>query len=347
MVDLDGSVGEGGGQILRSALSLSLITGLAVRLNKVRAGRPKPGLQPQHLKALNAAAAVGRAQVTGAELGSTQVSFSPNSPAAGDYAFDIGTAGATSLVLQTLFVPLAFAGAASHMSLGGGTHVLWSPSFHYLEWQWLPWLRATGFRGEIALLRPGFYPRGAGSIRARVEPVGALKPLRLVERGNLIRIRGLSGVAALPVSIARREHDRMRERLAGLGVPIDIQTCALESISKGNFVILAAEFENGRLCYGSLGAIGKPAEAVADEAVQALLEGLASGGAVDEYLANQLLLPLCFAPGISELAACRITQHLLTNADIIRCFLPVSIEVEGVRGGPGKVCIAGQAWPRA
>ncbi|MFZ5510390.1 MAG: RNA 3'-terminal phosphate cyclase [Pseudomonadota bacterium] len=343
MIDLDASFGEGGGQILRSALSLSLITGSPVRLSNVRASRPKPGLQPQHLKALHAAAVVGRAQITGAELGSRQVTFSPNALEAGDYAFDIGTAGATSLVLQTLFVPLAFAGGPSHVTLGGGTHVPWSPCFHYLEWQWLPWLRAAGFRGELALTRPGFYPRGGGSVGAWIEPAGALKALHLVERGRLIRIRGLAGVGSLPAAIAQREQVRVQERLAALGVPIDVRTCELESVSRGNFVILAAEFDNGRLCYGSLGALGKPAETVADEALQALLDGLASGGAIDEHLADQLLLPLCFAPGTSELAPCRITQHLLTNAHVLRCFLPVSVEVEGALGQPGTVHISGRA----
>lgn len=343
MIEIDASMGEGGGQILRTALSLSLLTGVPVRLTRVRARRPRPGLRAQHLQAIKAAAAVGCAQVRGAELGSMEVSFAPDALNPGDYRFDIGTAGATSLVLQALFVPIAFAGAPSQLSLGGGTHVPWSPSFHYLEWQWLPWLRVAGFAADLALLRPGFYPRGGGLICARVEPAGTLAPLRLAERGRLLRVRGLAAVAALPLGIAERELGRIRERLAALRVPMDVHSCDLESVHRGNFVILAAEFESGRLCYASLGAIGKRAEAVADEAVQALLDGLSSGGAIDEYLADQLLLPLCFAPGASEFVSCRVTRHLLTNADVLRRFLPVSIQTDGTLGGPGTVHISGGA----
>ncbi|MEW6133479.1 MAG: RNA 3'-terminal phosphate cyclase [Pseudomonadota bacterium] len=341
MIEIDASFGEGGGQILRSALALSVITGKPMRLTHVRAMRPQPGLKPQHLKAVEAAAQISAARVEGASLGSQSLVFEPQGLKAGEYAFDIGTAGSVSLLFQTLYLPLSFAGAPSRLKLTGGTHVPWSPCYHYLAWQWLPWLRQIGCRMECRLELAGFYPRGGGVMHAEIRPHGELSPLRLGKRGRLLHIRGLSGVGRLPLSIAERQRKQAQARLADLAVPAEIEVAEIPAASPGTFVVLQAEFEHGRCCAFALGERHKPAEKVADEAVDELRADIDSGGAIDAWLADQLLLPLAFAPGPSELSVSRISRHLLTNAAVLACFLPIEVETDGEAGRPGLVRLHG------
>src|SRR5512139_468894 len=179
MIEIDASFGEGGGQVLRSALALSVITGEAMRLTNIRARRPKPGLKPQHLKAVEAAAQVSAARVEGAILGSQTLRFEPEGLQAGDYAFDIGTAGSVSLLLQTIYLPLSFADSPSRLTLSGGTHVPWSPCYHYLQWQWLPYLAEAGYHVACSLERAGFYPRGGGLVHENIVPTRHFTALRL------------------------------------------------------------------------------------------------------------------------------------------------------------------------
>lgn len=342
-VEIDGAQGEGGGQMLRSALALSVITGRAVRLFNIRARRPKPGLMPQHLQAVQAAAAISGAHVEGAQPRSQAILFQPQGILPGGYAFDIGTAGAASLVLQTLFLPLSFARESSHIDITGGTHVPWSPCYHYLAWHWLRYLSQAGYRAELSLQRAGFYPRGGGLISADIHPAAAPAPLRLTERGALQRITGLSAVANLDIAIALRQQQEAVRRLKRPGVAIDIAVETLAAPSRGTFILLIAEFEHSRCCYYALGAPGKPAEAVAGEAAAQLEAFIATEGAIDPYLADQLLLPLALAHGASELRPSAVTLHLLTNAEIIRHFLPARIEILGELGQPGLVRISGAA----
>jgi len=331
-------MGEGGGQILRSALALSLVTGTPFELRAIRARRARPGLRPQHLAAVKAAAAIGRADVRGAELGSSRLSFAPGRPQGGRYAFDIGTAGATGLVLQTVYLPLLLAGCPSEVTVTGGTHVPQSPCFHYLDEAWRVLLAALGARLALTLERAGFYPRGGGRIAARIEPAGRLERLELVRRGPLLGIHGLSAVARLDRRIAERQRDRARERLASAGLEASIELSALDAGSPGTVLMLAAELERSRACYFALGERGKPAERVADEAVDQLLAFLASGASVDRYAADQLLLPLALAAGRSCLRTEAVTRHLTTNAAVVRAFLPaVEIAIEGAEGAPGTV----------
>ena len=175
-IQIDGSLGEGGGQVLRSALSMSIIMGMNVDVYNIRAGRSKPGLRPQHLKAVDAAAAISKADVNDAVLGSKKISFSPKGCYSGRYKFKIGTAGATSLVLQTIFVPLSLASATSTVIISGGTHVPWSPSYHYLAEQWLPYLSRSGFSAQLSLQQAGFYPQGGGRIMATIRPTSKISP---------------------------------------------------------------------------------------------------------------------------------------------------------------------------
>lgn len=341
MMEIDASFGEGGGQILRSALALSILTQKPVRLVNIRARRPQPGLKPQHLKAVEAAAAISAARVAGAGPGSQTLLFEPHGLQAGEYAFDIGTAGSTGLLLQTLYLPLSFAGKSSRLKLTGGTHVPWSPCFHYLSWQWLPYLTEIGYRLACRLESAGFYPRGGGVVHADIEPHARLSPLTIGQRGRLLGIHGLSAVGRLPLAIAERQRSEALARLAPLGVAVEIEVAEVPSPSPGSFIVLQAKFEHSRCCAFALGERHKPAERVADEAAAELRADIASGGAIDAWLADQLLLPLAFAPGVSEFSVCRISRHLLTNAELLGYFLPVQAEIEGEQDQPGRVRLYG------
>ena len=365
MIPIDGSFGEGGGQVLRSSLALSILTNQPVEIRNIRARRSKPGLLPQHLKAVDAAAAVSRARVEGASLSSAYLLFEPGKIRSGRYKFDIGTAGSTSLVLQTIFIPLSMAGSASTILITGGTHVPHAPSYHYLDRQWLRWMREIGFDAQVSLDQAGFYPQGGGRISATIRPAGNLLPIAAKLRGALHSIQGISAVANLDVSIAERQKRQALQRLEKGRLQAKIKTEQLSSPSKGTMLCLLAEFGtehstgpvllNGRrginegaigggsrCCYFSLGELGKPAERVADEAVDELLAFMETRATVDQYLADQLLLPLVFASGPSEFLTPKVTQHLTTNAAIIQMFTQAAIEIEGETGQPGRVLVKPQ-----
>lgn len=348
MIEIDGSQGEGGGQVLRSALTLSVLTGLPFHIINIRARRNKPGLAAQHLKSIDAASAISKAEVQGAQLGSQELIFKPTGLRSGRYKFEIGTAGATTLILQTVLLPLTHTSSASTVIISGGTHVPASPCYHYIEMNWLPCLRKMGLDAALNLEQAGFYPRGGGRIQANIRPSPRLHSLDLSQRGKLLNLRGISAVANLPRSIAERQRRQALLRLRDLTVPGNciepqIKIVELPSPVKGTLLLLLAEFETGRACYFSLGELGKPAEKVADEAVIRLAEFLESEGAIDQYLADQLLLPTSLADGVSTLRTSRITSHLLTNAEIIQLFLPVQIVIEGEMGAAGIVHIAPQS----
>jgi RNA 3'-terminal phosphate cyclase (ATP) len=325
---LDGSHGEGGGQILRTALSLAVATNRPVTIMNVRAGRPRPGLQPQHLTAVRALAAVGDAEVEGAEIGSTALRFVPQRIRDGPYRFEVGTAGAVSLIFQALLLPLALAEAPSRLALVGGTHVTWSPSFHYLAETFLPALAGMGIRAEIALRRWGWYPRGGGEMEATIVPTPrtALRGFVAETRDEIAPIRGLSAVSHLPRSIAERQQRRAAERLQAAGVSAEI---AIEerapAFGAGTLVFLAIRARAG---FSALGRRGLPAEEVADAAVEPLLAYLASQAAVDEHLADQLV-PFCALANTESTFTCpAISRHLATVAWVVEQFLPVHICLE-------------------
>jgi RNA 3'-terminal phosphate cyclase (ATP) len=343
MIVIDGTIGEGGGQILRSALSLSLLTGQPFTLNHIRAGRSKPGLRPQHLAAVQAAAQISHATVEGDRQGSGNIVFIPGHIKPGDYHFDIGTAGATSLVLQTLLPPLAISSAMSQVTITGGTHVPWSPCFHYVAWHWAYYLSRMGMRCDLTLTKAGFYPEGGGEVQASIPGNARIEGIHVENRGKLLRVRGLSGIANLPMAIAERQRNQALTRLHDLlpkaHVEVDIE--AFPAQSKGTVLLLLVEFENSQACFFSLGALGKPAERVANEAVNDLAKFLSSDGAVDPWIADQLLLPLAMASGSSLLRTSEVTQHLLTNAQVIRYFLPTHITVDAPLGQPASIRLEG------
>jgi len=356
VIEIDGSYGEGGGQVLRTALTLSVITGQAVHLRRIRAGRRNPGLQPQHLTGVLALAKVCAAELRGAGLKSTEIVFAPQSkPRVGEYKFDVaavaqgGSAGSVILIAQTLLLPLAFAGGPSHLTLMGGTHVPWSPSFHYLAHVYLPMAVRMGLRAEAKLEAWGFYPVGGGRVRMEVTPPPSegfptgegpgVGTLSLLARGSLKRVWGIGVAANLPAHIPQRIASRARNVLAEGGVQAEITPLRERAAGPGAGLFLVAEYEHTFAGFSSIGEKGKPSEQVAEEAALDLLAHYRSGEPVDMHLADQLLLPMALARGRSEFRTCRVTQHLLTNAHIIQQFLPVRIEIEGEEHDAGRVVV--------
>jgi RNA 3'-terminal phosphate cyclase (ATP) len=337
LLEIDGSFGEGGGQILRTSLTLSLLTGRPFRLYNIRAGRSKPGLQPQHLMSVQAAAKIGQAKLRGASRGSSDLTFEPGSVTAGNYRFDIGTAGATSLVLQTIALPLALRGGApSHVTLIGGTHVSTSPCFHFLDTTWRHFLRMLQVRLSLRMLRPGFYPRGGGQVEADIQPCNALAHAHWKERGP-IKLTGFSAVAGLPEDIARRQARRARFRLEQNDLKAEIREESWES-GPGTVLAIVAETTPAPVLFFGLSARGKPAERVADEAVEQLLAFIrAAPAAVDSHSADQLVLPLALAEGPSEYTVAEVSQHLTTNIAVIRRFVDRDITYHGTEGQAGIV----------
>jgi RNA 3'-terminal phosphate cyclase (ATP) len=345
MVELDGSYGEGGGQILRTALSLSLLSGRPFRMTGIRANRDQPGLQPQHLKAVAAAALLGHAEVTGAAAGSRVLVFRPKAYSPGDLKIDIGTAGSTSLVLQTLHLPLATrTGSAVRVILTGGTFNSNAPSYSFLEHTWRAYLAAFGLPLALAMPAAGFYPRGGGRLEAWIDPA---QPRAWIQttRGPLLRIVGTAGVANLRDSIAGRLRDRALVRLRDFGLlaRVEIDTVRWPSPGQGAALSLTAEYEDAiPATFVCLGQRGKPAEDVADFAVDQLLAfERVDQAAVDPHSADQILLPLALAEGRSIYTVSQVTDHLRTNAATITAFLdrPLHIEEPSLPGQPGRVVV--------
>jgi len=340
IIQIDGSFGEGGGQILRTALSLSAITKKPFEIYNIRANRKVPGLSHQHLQAVNSTAQICNAEVVGNQLRSTDLKFYPGETQAGTYHFNIGTAGSVSLVLQTIFYPLSLANKHSSITIVGGTHVTHSPCVDYLKQQWLFFLKKIGFNAEIQTLKAGFYPRGGGEILVKINPSNPQYPLWISDRGKLIQAKGLSTVSNLDINIAHRQQLQAKKRLLEHNVPHEISLEEIPSYGKGTMLLLVGKFEHSQCCYFSLGAIGKRAETVADDACNELFSFLKTRGTIDEYLADQLILPLALTKGTSQFITPRITQHLLTNMEIIKLFLPVTIDVSGTLNTEGIITIA-------
>ncbi len=342
MIEIDGSYGEGGGQVLRSSLTLSALTGKPVRIYNIRANRSTPGLRAQHLAAVQAIAQLTGAKITGVSIGSSELTLIPGAIRSGNYRFTIPTAGALTLVLQTVFLPLSFASGSSEVIFTGGTHVPWSPVFHYLEQQWLPIMQSLGFRSEVSLQQAGFYPKGGGLVKAKIHPGEPIKPFQCLQRGKLLRIRGISGVANLEEGIAKRQKHRALQRLYSLTRDVKIKTQRFSSPGMGSFILLKADFEGASTaCFSALGAKGKRAELVADEAVDSLFAFLETDGCVDSFLGDQLLLPLLFTNGDSVFRPCGITPHLVTNIYAIEHFYSGGVIIEDASGGDNKIFVKG------
>ena len=335
MITIDGSFGEGGGQILRTSLALALVTQKPFRIERIRAGRKSPGLLPQHLAAVNAAAQAGCAEVKGADLNSRELTFEPQAVAAGRYHFAVGTAGSATLVLQTVLPALMIADAPSVLVLEGGTHNSFAPPFDFLEKTFLPLLNEMGPRVTARLERHGFYPAGGGRFVIEITPTPRLCPIEVSERGTVTRRAARALVARLPRQIGERELMVIGSKLAWRGEWLRVEEIE-ESRGPGNCVMIEIECERLTEVFTAFGARGVRAEAVAEQAVQQALAYLAADAAADEYLADQLLLPMALAGGGTFTAAC-LSLHATTNMEVIRKFLDVEFTSEPTEGRGWRV----------
>jgi RNA 3'-terminal phosphate cyclase (ATP) len=357
MVTIDGSHGEGGGQVVRTTLALSAITGQPTRIENIRARRKNPGLRPQHLTAVRAAAAVCRAQLEGDHLGSQTLSFTPtHSPCPGEYSFDVadasqgGSAGSVGLVFQTVILPLAMAGSGgpspeSRLVIRGGTHVRWAPPVPYLQHVFLPAVSKIGIDATIELTRWGFYPVGGGEIVAKITGgIQSLRPIHMTTRGSLLRVWGTAAVANLPAHIPQRMANRARNLLARAGLQSSVETSRLRGAGPGASIFLWAEYEHTRAGFTAYGQKGLPAEQVAEAACEELLEYHDSEAPVDPYLADQMILPMAMTEGESQVTTSRVTQHLLTNVWVVQQFLSLDISIQGELGARGIVVAKGGTY---
>lgn len=325
MLRIDGSFGEGGGQILRTALSLSLATGTPFRIENIRAARRNAGLLRQHLTAVLAAAEIGSAEVEGADLGSSALTFVPNAVRAGEYRFAVGTAGSATLVFQTILPALLQADAPTRVTIEGGTHNFAAPPFDFLDRSFVPLIRRMGAGISLRLDRYGFYPAGGGSFTAEIEPCRNLKPLELGERGEIRSKRATAIVANLPGRIAAREIEKIASMMSVTSEGRIVST--KDSPGTGNLVFIEIESEHVTEVFSAFGRIGVAAESVAAEAVRDARSYLISSAVAGEHLTDQLLLPLALAGG-GSFTAMPLSRHARTNQDVISRFLPIRFDVE-------------------
>jgi RNA 3'-terminal phosphate cyclase (ATP) len=330
LLRIDGSHGEGGGQVLRSSLALSLVTGRPLVIENIRARRKKPGLMWQHLTAVGAAAEVGRAEMTGAALGSQRLTFRPGQVTPGEYALRVGTAGSATLVLQTVLPALLLAAGESHLTLEGGTHNPLAPPWDFLAKSYLPLIGRMGPAVETHLIRPGFYPAGGGRFTVDIRPAGQLGRLELLRRGEIAARRVRAIVANLPRHIAERECATIARKSGWEDAHFTIEE-AHESPGPGNVVLLELESEHVTEVFAGFGQVGVRAETVALRALGEARAYLAADVPVGPHLADQLLLPLGIGAHVGSGGAfrtMRLSLHAKTHLDVMRRFLEINVEVE-------------------
>jgi RNA 3'-terminal phosphate cyclase (ATP) len=332
LLELDGSTGEGGGQILRTSLALSICTGRPMAIQRIRAKRPKPGLMRQHLTCVQAAVAICGGKVEGAELGSQTLVFEPGPVRSGDYAFNVGTAGSCTLVLQTVLPALMLCAESSRVALSGGTHNPMAPPFHFLERGFAPLLRRLGVGLDLELRRLGFYPAGGGEVSALVQPAaGGLQPFDLTDRGPVQEAYAECFAPALPSSVAVRELAALARALGWSGE--QLRTPAVrQNEGPGNALLATMAYAHVSEVVTVFGEKGVSAEQVAGALVKEVKAYQASEGALGQHLADQWMLPLALAVvergGAASFTCTELTEHATTNIGVIEQFLPVRFDVE-------------------
>lgn len=329
-VSIDGAMGEGGGQVLRSSLTLAMLTGNRVDITRIRAGRPKPGLMRQHRMSVEAAAAICGGEAEGAELGSTSLRFTPGRVRAGDYAFAIATAGSANLVLQTILLPLVLADGPSTVTLEGGTHNPMAPPFDFLVHTFLPVLARMGAKVTLSLERHGFVPAGGGRMTVRIEPVAKLSPVELTSRGPVIKQSGRVIISNLEGKLAYRQRTALAAAMA-----MSEEDIAVESVrSAGPGNVLQLTIDTGDHCevVTGFGERRTGTEKIVAEMVREAKGYVESDASVGIHLADQLLLPFAIAGG-GRFTTAEVTAHTTTNAKVIESFLPLRVTFEeGARG---------------
>ncbi len=334
MLEIDGSYGEGGGQLLRTTIALSAVTGRPVYINNIRAKRPKPGLAAQHLEALRGIALLTDADVSGLKLGSTELTFYPKEIKSGEYNIDIGTAGSITLLLQCLMPVAVRIKDSISLNIRGGTDVAWSPPIDYLRYVMLPMIAKMGYYAHIDLIRRGYYPRGGGLVKALIHP--SILSGVVLQRGE-IEIKGISHCSRLPEHVAMRQAISAKEVLAEGGYDAQISTefSQNKNNSIGSGITLWCPGMGG----SSLGEKGKPAEEVGREAARTLLNELESGASTDVHLADQLIPYMALAKGGCSLTTRFLTPHTRTNIWVVERFLDFKFKIEGKIEKSDLVCI--------
>jgi RNA 3'-terminal phosphate cyclase (ATP) len=340
MLEIDGSSGEGGGQVLRTSLSLSCLLNKPFRIFNIRIKRKKPGLMPQHLMGIRALKLISDARVEGDSVGSTELLFEPHEVKAGEYFFDIGTAGSTSLLFQAILPPLILLKNKSTLSLKGGTHVPLSPPFHYISEVFIPMLKKIGINARSTIESYGFYPKGGGKVKIEVMPSAEIKGMNFLKRGKIKKLKGLSGVGNLPISIAERQREAALRVIASEGLEAEIDTLSVPTPGQGTFIFLEVETDNCLAGFSSLGERGKRAEVVGNEVAQKFLNYYSTEACLDHNMADQIVLYLAIAQEESSFTTSEISNHLLTNLWVIEKFLNARYVVEGEIGRPGKIIIS-------
>ena len=348
VIEIDGSVGEGGGQVVRTSVALAALLGKDIQILNVRAKRRPPGFRPQHIVGVRAVARLSQARVEGLVMSSTKLTFKPRTRLPGEFIFEIGTAGSISLVLQALIPSTAFSPGPVKISLGGGTDVKWSPPIDYMRYVVVRVLRRLGYRANLTVVRRGHYPRGGGRVVVDVKPVRKLTPVVLTEFGEVERVRGLSHCVRLPRHVAERQANTAVKVLeeAGYGdVSVEREWYGPGEdphLGPGSGVVLYAETTSGAvLGADALGERGKPAEVVGREAAEKLLKELISGMPVDRHMGDMLIPYMAVADGVSTVGVSEVTMHLLTNVEITELITGVKFAVDGALGEPGEIFVDG------
>ena len=324
MISVDGSYLESGGQILRTSVALSAITGKPCRIINIRKGRKNPGLQAQHLKGLEAAAKICNAEIKNAKIGSQEIEFVPKKIKGGHYSIDIGTAGSITLVLQTLILPTIHAEEDVVLEIIGGTDVPWSPTIEYFKHIFCDFIKKMGVDVYVETLRYGFYPKGGGKVRIIIKPCKELKAINLVERGKLTKLdgRSIASESLRGKNVAERQFEGAEKKLK-----LENKTATYApTLSPGSSISLYAHYENCKLGGTALGEIGKPAEKVGEEAAENLIKQMNSNACLDEHMADQILPYIALAGGSVSVA--EITNHCKTNMWVIEKLLPVKFQVK-------------------
>ncbi len=346
MIEVDGSYGEGGGQVLRTAVALAAVLSKEIHVFNIRAGRAEPGLRPQHMTGVKAAAELCSANLQGLEVGATEFVFKPGKLRAGTFQFDVGTAGSVTLVLQTLMPIVAFAPGIVQLDITGGTDVKWSPPIDYVRLVTLPILKKIGYQCHLETARRGHYPKGGGLVRFSTQGPSKLQPLANDKSGSISRIHGVSHASALPRHVAERQATSAKKRLEDALLPSpSIEVEVLDDrnqLSPGSGIVLSVENQNGNvLGSDALGERGRPAEEVGSIAGKILIEEVQSKACLDRHMGDMIVPYIVLAEGASDVSMSRVTQHTMTNVRVAEWLTKTRLDLEGEIDFPGRLRVNG------